>query len=55
MDFLHGHGGRFDQYEFPHSDLDFDDPAVIDMIARDWMGRCVAAAEQMDDFFSHRG
>lgn len=54
-DLLQGHGGRYDSYEFPHSDLDFDDPAAIAMIDRDWMGHCIKADIRMTEFFVPRG
>lgn len=50
--FLEAHGGRFDAFEFPHSDMDFDDPAVVAMVRRDWEPYIRTAAQRIDAFFS---
>ena len=51
-DTLHEYGGEFDHFEFPHSDFDFFDPAVVDMIDRDWQAEINTASRSIDRFFN---
>lgn len=53
--FTAGLGGRFDEFEFPHSDMDFDDPEVVDLVLTQWREPARMAAQRLNTFFApHR-
>lgn len=49
---LQTHDGEFVCFEFPHSNMDFDDAAVVSMIDARWMDEMRRAAFELDRFFN---